>query len=181
MKGEQFLILTTSIIIGALLILPSVSAALTIDDLLNQLDARTVTFFILWLIFFSFIFYSLKNVFARNPAVPAIIALAGSFGAVYGIFISGFPLEDIWNFFSISGDAVIYIGILLIFALVIFLMIKAGFATGMFTLGAIILVASFTPIIYEKGTAVGLAIILFIIGGVAWKVMGPRRQIANHY
>lgn len=138
-------------------------------DSINSQDLILLTSFI---ILFAFLFVILtrihlfKNAYGPpNKATPAIISFAISLLSIYGIYKSGFNLEELFYGFGLSTDTLYpFIWIILI-AAAVFIIWK--FKAGIFFLiiGSFIMIVSiFTDLVYEKTTAFFIGIALFIVG-----------------
>jgi hypothetical protein len=142
----------------------------SISSFFSSIDPETITFGLLFFIFFALIFYGLAKVFKKssgepNKGVAGTIALALSLLIIYGIYRSGFNIEDWFYDLGISTGALYLIALIIFIVLAIFLIKKIKFRGFLIVFGLlIILLTIFTEIFYEKLVALIIGIILLIIG-----------------
>jgi hypothetical protein len=149
------------------------SAQFFIDQLLNTLDTRTVIFFALFLIFFTLINFSLLRVFRGNKAVSATIALAVSFLIVYGIFRSGYSIEDIFFNIGIDEASIFNFFVIASVVLLIWIIFRYGAVNFFLVLGVILIFVSYTTLVYERAS---LRFIGFAIAIIALWFLFRQRQ-----
>jgi hypothetical protein len=154
----------------------------SLGEFFNRIDPQTFILSLLFLILFALIFYPLSRFFKGpygqpNKAIAGIIAFCGSAIIIYGIYQSGFNLEDLFYGLGI-GTGVLYLIVSIIFIiLAIFLIKKIKFRGFLIVLGLfLILLTAFTDIFYEKGLVTAIGIVLLLFGLLLWrrsrKVMG---------
>ncbi len=122
-----------------------------------------------FVIFFTFINFLLgRSVFKGDEAktTRAIISFAISAMAVYGLstgnFLSGFGTGYVGNFFV--GDILPTIITIIFIAGIVFFIWKWGLSNVLMVLGALSILISLTPLVYEKNVFFVLGIILLVIG-----------------
>ncbi len=122
-----------------------------------------------FVIFFAFINFLLgKSVFKGDEAktTRAVISFAISLMSVYGLstgnFLSGFGTGYVGNFFV--GDILPTIITIIFIAGIVFFIWKWGFSNVLMVLGALSILLSLTPLVYEQGVFFVLGIIFLVIG-----------------
>jgi hypothetical protein len=111
--------------------------------------------------------------FRKNPAIKTVIAFSVSMLSVYGISKTRINLENLFYNLGFTED-LLYNVILIVF---IGFFAVAGYARKvrkwrlyrpLILLGFMLTVASFTPIIYEKGITLAVSLPMLIIGIFLW-------------
>jgi hypothetical protein len=118
----------------------------------------------LFIIFFAFLNFALSKYFKDNKASAGVVAFVVSFLLVWGINRTGLDYESFFYTIGFSED-VLYavLPIVIIIGLVI-LAVKIGFGWALVIFGAMLIVASFTDLIYEGGITIFLGAIIAGIG-----------------
>jgi hypothetical protein len=147
----------------------------SITDLFYSIDPPTMTLGLLFLIFFAFIFFVLGRVFKDsygqpNKGIAGTISFAVSALIIYGLWSSGFDLSDIFYSLGLSSDLLYFllpVIILLASLLIIWKFEIRGFLIifGLF----IMILTIFTEVIYEKGIAFVIGLVMFLIGLELWR------------
>ena len=147
----------------------------SITDFFSGIDPATITLGLLFLIFFALLFYALSRIFKDsygqpNKAIAGIIAFAIAFLIIYGIYRSGFNLEDLFYSFGISSNTFYLIASIIIIIGAIFLIKKIKFCGFLIALGLLLILLSiFTDIFYEKTTVFIVGLVLLVIGLFLWR------------
>lgn len=136
-------------------------------NFLYAIDPNTMLLGLLFVAFFAVLNFALFRMF-KNKGTAGIIAFCMSLGAVYGINKLNFDISDWVYGFGISENALYTIVPILILAGLIFMIWKLKLSRTLTLLGALLIIASFTPIIYEKSTVLIVGIILFVPGIILW-------------
>ena len=164
----------------------------SITDFFSSIDPETITLGLLFFIFFALLFYATSRVFKNqhgqpNKGIAGTIAFALAFLIIYGIYRSGFSLENLFYGFGVSSDFISSILPIILLALAVLVIwglgrkrdelgrktfsLRRGLG-GFFMLSGLLLIllSIFTDIFYEKTTALVIGIILFVIGLLLWKM-----------
>ena len=166
-------------------------------DSIGSQDLILLTSFI---IIFAFLFFVLTriNLFRDaygqpNKAIPGIISFAISMLSVYGIYRSGFDLEGLFSGFGLSAESLYPLIWIVLIAAAVFIIwafgkrkegfsFKRGFGWLLSTSGLFILgITIFTDLIYEKGIALVIGVILFLIGLLLWKKARSGLKVAGKF
>jgi hypothetical protein len=157
------------------------SGRFSVGSLLDDIEPSTLVLPALFIIFFTFINFSLGRVFKDNKSASGIIAFAVSLMMVYGINKLNIDFDNLFLNWGISGDVLSIILPLLFIGLAVFLVIKFDVGTALIAIGVLFLIGTFTEIIYETGV-LGFLGALFLVVGVIMKVkFGKRRIDRRHY
>jgi hypothetical protein len=145
----------------------------SISDALNSIDSLTMILLLVFIISFAFLNFALSKYFQDNKAIAGIVAFSISLGLVYwinsfGINYYGFDLEyflfNLSDSIGISGELFYtLIPIILTIALIYFIWVFKISKTFM-VLGTLLILVSFTDLVYEKGIVLAIGIILLIVG-----------------
>ena len=101
------------------------ATSFSLSSMLDSIEASTLLIFVVFIVSFALIFFSLsKTVFKQNNTIAAIISLAASFLITYGINKIGFDLGDLFSNIGISEEILYIILPILALALIIFLVVK---------------------------------------------------------
>ena len=150
---------------------------ISLSDFFDSLDPSTVTYGLLFFIFFTVIFLILTKVnlfrgrrssFGHeepNTMAAGVVSFAISSLIVYYIYRSGYNIESFFYEMGFSVDVFSFL-MLAVFVLMTFFLIKRFKSAGFFMiLGLLLMFISITTnIIYEKETTFVIGVILFIIG-----------------
>tara|TARA_Y100000294_G_scaffold173441_1_gene189592 strand:+ start:122 stop:775 length:654 start_codon:yes stop_codon:yes gene_type:complete len=146
----------------------------SLSNLLSSIDASTMILLLVLIISFAFINFSLsKSVFRDNKAIAGIIAFSISLGIIYwinsyGVGYYGIDIEGIFYDLSynlgFSGDFLYTIIPLILLVGTIYFIWKFKISKVSLVLGILLIIASFTDFIYEKGIVLIIGIILVIVG-----------------
>ncbi len=150
---------------------------ISLANFFDSLDPSTVTYGLLFFIFFTVIFLILAkvNLFRGrrtpwggeepNTAAAGIVAFSISALIVYYMYRSGYNIESYFYDLGFSVDLFSFL-LLIVFVLLAFVIIKRfGLAGFLVVLGLLVMfTAFFTEIIYEKETAFLIGLVFFIIG-----------------
>lgn len=156
----------------------------SITDFINSIGPDNLTFMALFIIFFALLFYALGKFFKDsygypNKPIAGTISFTGSIAVSYGLYRSGFNLENFFNRFGFSFNLTpVLVLIISLFAIWIIwflgrrkefgrttFSLKKGLGALFILLGVpIMLLTVFTDIFYEKFTAFIIGLILSVIG-----------------
>ncbi len=106
------------------------SDRLTISDLLNMIDAKTMVLVVVFIVSFALLFFSLSRVFRGEKAIAGIVSLALSFLITYGINKSDIDLENLLYDIGLTLEVLhiifpIFI-IVLVLIFVVFIILRTG-------------------------------------------------------
>ncbi|MEK6897259.1 MAG: hypothetical protein AABW93_01875 [Nanoarchaeota archaeon] len=150
---------------------------ISLADFFDSLDPSTVTYGLLFFIFFTVIFLVLSrsSIFRGrrthwggeepNTTAAGVVSFAISALIVYFMYRSGYNLESYFYEMGFSVDVFSFL-MLALFVLMTFFLIKKFKSAGFFMiLGLLLMFISIaTNIIYEKETTFVIGVILFIVG-----------------
>lgn len=167
----------------------------SITDLLYSIDPTVMTLAVLFIIIFAFSFFSLSRIFKSkygepNKAMAGVVALALSTLAVYWINRSDLDFESFFYDIGISSEILYIVLPIIILVGIIWLSRKIRFYNVLLILGALFIVVTFTNLIYEKGAAFVIGVVLIVIGLLLrrwkkgkgggksrpWTFSGPRQE-----
>lgn len=106
------------------------SDTFNLSDLINQIDPSIIILSVIFIVSFALMFFSLKNIFRGDKAIPAIVSLAMSILIVYGISKSGFDFENLFYDMGITLEVLHIIFPIFIIALVLIFVFFIIFRTG---------------------------------------------------
>jgi hypothetical protein len=138
------------------------SAQSVISDIFAGIDAATITLAILFVIFFTVIFFSTSKIFKGNKAVPVVLSLAISLLIIYWINQSA-NVGGLLTGIGLSGDNLYTVGTVFIIAFTIFLFVKIR-AKALLVLGGGLIAIGLSGLVYAGSTLVIIGIILALIG-----------------
>jgi hypothetical protein len=157
-------------------------SSFSLTNFFDSLDPTTVTYVLLFFIFFTVIFLILSKIslfkgkrdhFGReepNKAGAGIVSFAISALIVYYMYRNGYNLESFFYEIGFSGSFLSLIFSILAVVIALFIIWKFKVPGFFITLGTLfILVSLFTNLIYETGLAFMIGVILIIIGFIFWK------------
>ncbi|MDO8528604.1 MAG: hypothetical protein Q7S06_01780 [Nanoarchaeota archaeon] len=106
------------------------SDRLTISDLLNMIDARTMVLVVVFIVSFALLFFSLSRVFRGEKAIAGIVSLAMALLIAYAINKMDLDLENLLYDMGLTLEALhiifpIFI-IVLVLIFVVFIILRAG-------------------------------------------------------
>ena len=144
----------------------------SITEIFDRFGAENIIYLSLFLIFFTFLFTVLNRVgifrdHYGNPNTGSltVISLSISLLITYGFYRSNYNIEDLFYNFGFSTDSLYPVILIAILALLVFIMWRFSVGILLMVLGILLaLISIFTEIIYEKTTALIIAIVLFLIG-----------------
>lgn len=138
-------------------------------NLNNAFDSSLIMYGGAFVIFFAFINFLLgRSIFKgdESKTTRVVISLVVSIMSVYGLsrgtFLSGFGTGYAGNFFV--GDILPTIITIIFIAGIVFFMFKWGLSNVLMVLGALSILLSLTPLVYEQNVFFVLGIILLVIG-----------------
>src|SRR3989344_2457589 len=147
-----------------------------IRDLLGNIDPNTMVLGLLFIILLVLINFSLMKFFKKEKTTPTIISLCVSLLAVYGISRTNFDLTGLIYGIGISEETLYLIVPLLILIFLALLFWKVGLSRTFICLGIILIILSFTPLIYEKSTVLIIGGILVVLGSLIWLFKNRRNK-----
>ncbi len=152
------------------------SGRISLADFFDSLDPSTVTYGLLFFIFFTVIFLVLSrsNIFRGrrtpwggeepNTTAAGIVSFAISALIVYYMYRSGYNLESYFYDLGFSVDLFSFL-LLIVFVLLAFVIIKRFRLGGFFiVLGLLFIFAGFIKLVYEWETSILIGAVLFVIG-----------------
>ena len=146
----------------------------SLGSILNGVDDSTIVLGMLFVIFFVLINFSLTKFFKGNKSVAGTIAFAVSLLIVWGINSSGFGYTNIFYniFFFVPSEVIQTLWPLAVIGFAVVLSIKYGIKQGIGILfigsGSLMILLSFTNLVYETSGGLGFGGMLIIIGAVLW-------------
>lgn len=161
-------------------------SSFSIGDLLDNIDSSTMILGALFIIFFFILNLTFGKFFkdsGGNPSKGAWIpALATTSLIIYGLNKTNFNFEELFYNIGFSEDILTTILPLIILAGIIYFSFskKIGFRKVLISLGGLLILVSFTDLIYEKGITLILGIILLGIGIWLWKKKPKEEQSRNY-
>ncbi len=140
---------------------------------LNPNDVFLGVAFILFLFFLIKAFSKFSKDQYGNPSGAAWIpALALSIGLTYGLTRVNFDITNFFYSFGFAEDFLMaFLGIILIIGM-LYAIKKKKFKYFLIGFGILFIVLSFTEIIYEKGAAAAIGIVLILFGFKFWRIFG---------
>lgn len=172
--------LILSLTLGTFLInLVSAYGGFSVSDFLDQISPSNLVLPALFIIFFSFINFSLSKIFKDNRMAAGISSLAISILIIYGLNHLDFNLDNIFYNIGIPSDVLTILVPLIFIGGVIFLVSKYKLATTFIVVGLFFLaVTVFTDIIYESEFFGVLGAILLVAGAIM-KVKVEKKDIED--
>ena len=137
-----------------------VSAQGSLSDLLNQVDQATLILYIVFIISFTLLFFSLNRVFKDNRSTSGIISAAIALLITYGVNKSGWDIQGFVFDLGISSDVLATIVPIILIAGIIFMIIKLK-KDSLLILGGLFIAASF--FVYEQTLLIAVGVIFIII------------------
>jgi hypothetical protein len=135
----------------------------SLSGFLNNFDSQTILLIITFIISFALINLALVRVFRDNKATPGIISFSIALLITYGLNRTGFNLEGLFYNIGFSGGILNSFIPLILLGGIIFLIWKFK-KNSLFIMGILLILISFTELIYEKGLTLIMGIILIGIG-----------------
>ena len=147
---------------------------MVLNDILYSIDANTMVLGLLFVIFFALINFALVKTL-KNKGTSSIISFCISLLAVYGLNRTSISFSGL--FYSIGlSDKILYSVVPIIIILGLALMIwKLKLSRTLMLVGLLLIILSFTPLIYTKSTILIIGIVLFVLGIIFW-IMKKRRD-----
>ncbi len=141
-------------------------------DFLYNIDPNAMTLGVLFIVLFAILFFSLSRIFKDkygypNKTIATIVALALSVLCVYWVNRTGFDTTDLFYSIGFSEEILYIIAPLIILAGLIFIFTRfkeKRFGKSLLILGGLLLVLSFTDLIYEKEFLTIISIIMIVVG-----------------
>jgi len=141
-------------------------------DFLYNIDPNAMTLGVLFIVLFAILFFSLSRIFKDkygypNKTIATIVALALSVLCVYWVNRTGFDTTDLFYSIGFSEEILYIIAPLIILAGLIFIFTRfkeKRFGKTLLILGGLLLVLSFTDLIYEKEFLTIISIIMIVVG-----------------
>lgn len=159
------------------ILLTSFASAYSLSDALNQLDEQTLLLGLVFIVSFTVINFAVGRFFSEQRSVASIIAFAASLTITYEINRIGFNLTNFFYGFGISSDLLFTIAPLVVIAGLIYLIWKFTLRGVLTVLGTLLILISFTNLVYDKQTVFIIGIILLAIGIALYVYKGKSRNI----
>jgi len=148
----------------------------SISDFFDSINSQDITILAFFLIIFAFLFLILtriglfKDAYGQpNKGIVGVISFAISLLSVYGIYKTGFSIENLFSGFGISTDLFSILIWIILGIAALFLIWKLKFKGFFMIFGLLlILIAVLTNLFYEKGIAFIIGSIMFVIGLLLW-------------
>lgn len=159
-----------------LMFISLVSAQFSLTEFFNNISAGVMILTILFLIIFIFLNWILTkrvSLFEGSPVSAGIVSVLISLLAVYGMGRTSFDFEGFFYNIGFSPGLLWTILPLVFLGLLIVVLVKFKHWTFL-SLGALLVVLSFTELIYEKGIVLVAGIILLVIG-IIWLIRRRRK------
>ena len=140
----------------------------SISNFLDSIGPSTMILFVLFIIFFAVLHNIVFLTFFKgNKSVSAIVSFCVSLLAVYGINRARWDLSGLFYGLGIPSNVLsILIPIILLIAS-IYIIVKLGVSWLFLIFGIFLtLVSLFTDIIYERGIAIAIGLVLLLVGGL---------------
>jgi len=146
----------------------------SITGFFSSINPDDMILMTLFIIIFAFINFSLGKIFRDsygnpNKATAGVVAFAVTSLIIYGFWRTGFNLSGLFYNVGISEDMLFFIIPIILIVAAIFIVSKIGWAALFLIFGLLmLLITIFTDLIYEKGTALIIGFVLFLIGLWLW-------------
>jgi hypothetical protein len=149
-----------------------------LEFILNYINPQDLFLILIFLISFGLINFSLSKVFRSSPQLSPVLSLLLSIGVAYGIYYSGFDLENL--IFSIGIDTeIILIGTLILILIgLIYLLKKIGFNKTLMIFGLCLIGLSFVS--YERTIVLISGVVVFVLGLLFWMRSKKKQGIGNN-
>jgi hypothetical protein len=136
-----------------------------ISRFLNSIDSSTILLGSVFILSFALLHFSLSRAFkGENKGTATVMSLVIALLITWGINKSGLNFEGFFYNLGISGDFLFTIASLLIIGGIIFLIIKLGVGWALTIIGGLLILVSFTELVYQNGLFFILGLIPLIIG-----------------
>ena len=141
-------------------------SSFSLSDLLNSIDSSTMILGAVFIISFALVNFALVRAFRDNKATAGIVSFAVSLLITYEINRRGFDFEGLFYGIGISEGFLFTLLPFVLLAGVIYLGTREsiGFGITLIGVGSLLIIISFTDLVYAKGVAIFLGIILIGIG-----------------
>ncbi len=151
----------------------------SITGFFDSFGLENLIYLLLFVIFFMFISRSIiklglfrgrRDMYGRtqeNKGTAVVLGMAISLLAVAVIYRSGYDVVNLFSWLGISSDSLYPLLALVLLLLIIFVILrfKLGFSGFLMLLGIFLAgIALFTELIYERGMALLIGVILLIVG-----------------
>lgn len=137
-------------------------SSFSVNNFLYNLDSSTFAFVLGFVFFFALINYGVSRTI-KNKATSGIIAFCGSAFIMYWAYRYNFNITGVLYNIGFSTEVIDILLPIIVIAGIIYLFYKFKSKT-LIVLGTLMILASFTDLIYEKGLLVLVAVILIGIG-----------------
>jgi hypothetical protein len=146
----------------------------SLQNFFDSIDSSTMILGLLFLIFFSFLNFSLAKFFKDNKALSGVVSFAASLLIIYGLSKTGFDFQSILFEIGISESFLYtFLPIIILIATIVLFWKFGSHTFGV--LGALLIIISFTDVIYEKGVSLMLGFVLLVIWGAARMWAGKKK------
>lgn len=156
-------------------------SSFSLSDLLDSIDSSTMILGAVFIISFAIVNFALVRVFRDNKATAGIVAFVVSLLITYGINRTGFDFEGLFYGIGISEGFLYTLLPFVLLAGVIYLGIRFGFGIILIGVGSLLIIISFTDLIYSKGGAIFLGVVLIGIGFYVNKKWPKKKKEKCHY
>ncbi len=148
----------------------------SISNFLDSIGPSTMILLVLFIIFFALLHNIVFiNFFRGNRTVSAIISFCVSLLAVYGINRARWDLGGLFYGLGISESALFTLIAIVLLIIVIYAIFTKKLKYLFLIFGIFLtLISLFTDLIYERGIAIVIGLVLLVIGGLLLKRKGRR-------
>lgn len=153
----------------------------SLSNFLNKISPATLILFVLFIIFFAVLHNIVFMTFFRgNRGVSAIVSFCVSLLAIYGINRTRWDIGGLFYGIGLSEGSLFTIIIVVLLLIFIYAAFKKKLRYLLLIIGGLLLgLVLFTDLIYEKGIAIVIGLVLLIIGGILLR-RGRRRAPYDH-
>jgi hypothetical protein len=148
----------------------------SITGFFESIDPQDMTLMVLFIVLLAFINMATSKIFRNRYGEPDRAKAGGvaffvTLFMVYGIHKTGFDFENLFYGLGISNDFLFLIISIIFLIAAIYMSKKVGFAGLLMVLGLLLsLITISTDLIYEKGMALIIGIVVFLVGlGLWWR------------
>lgn len=138
----------------------------SLSNFLDSIGSSTMILFVLFIIFFAVLHNIVFMTFFKgNRSVSAIVSFCVSLLAIYGINRARWDLGGLFYGLGLSESALFTIISLVLLVIIIYAIFTKKLKYLLLILGGLLLgLALFTDLIYERGIAIAIGLVLLLIG-----------------